>query len=165
MKVIVTLTKEYFYQHRKAGQPTGFAESVKNGSKIHTCRDNYDYWAAKIEALQKSGGNLCIREWSGKPYKDKQVTILEVPAETAAVQPLYLHQTPAGYMAYVETDGGTKKRVGIEQLAANDGFTDAADFTDFFKPLFKPCENVIKLAIIHFTPFRYGSGTESQGQE
>jgi uncharacterized protein YjhX (UPF0386 family) len=164
MKVIVTLTKEYFYQHRLSGQPTGFAEAVKNGKKIHTCRDNYEYWSAKIEALRQADGKLCIREWSGKPYRDKQNTIAEVPAETAAVQPLYIHMTPSGYMAYVETDDGTKKRVGIEQLAANDGFSDAADFIDFFNPLLNR-ESVIKLAIIHFTPFRYGSTDSSQRKE
>lgn len=32
----VILSKTFFPQHHKAGEPTGFAEEVKKGTKRHT---------------------------------------------------------------------------------------------------------------------------------
>lgn len=152
MKVVVTLTKEFFREHPKAGKPTHFAKSVKEGIKIHTCRDNYEYWAKKIEALKAANGTLCIREWSGKPYRSPQDTIEEIPSERVHVSTLTLTRLPgARYEAIV--DG---KEIDIRALATNDGFSDVRDFTAFLNPVFKMHgENTVKLAIIHFNEFEY----------
>lgn len=164
MKVVVTLTKKFFDQHPRAGQPTGFADAVKAGVKIHTCRDNYDYWVKKIEALKDADGTLCIREWTGRPFRSPQGTIKEIPAATVDVAKLKLTKVQPPFGAcrkptecYLATVDGVP--VDVEALARNDGFTDRRDFTAFIDPLFaKYGTDTITLAIIHFTPYRYGSG-------
>ncbi len=163
MKVVVTLTKKFFDQHPRAGQPTGFADAVKAGTKIHTCRDNYDYWVKKIDTLKDADGILCIREWTGKPYRSPQGTIKETPAAMVAVSKLELtkgkHRVEP-YRHSVEYYRATVDGVpvDVETLARNDGFTSAKDYVGFFTPLFdKAADGRIEMAIIHFTPYRYGS--------
>lgn len=48
MKVVVMLTKRFFDDHPRAGEETHFADLVREGKKIHTCRDNPEYWVKKI---------------------------------------------------------------------------------------------------------------------
>lgn len=57
MKTVVLLSKVFFEGHPKAGQPTNFAKSVKDGCKRHTVRSNYAYWEKKIAALKKARRN------------------------------------------------------------------------------------------------------------
>lgn len=161
MKVVVTLTKQFFNGHPRAGQPTDFADLVRSGKKIHTCRDNYDYWARKIEALKDAGGTLCIREWSGKPYRSPQDTIVEIPAESVHVSKLKLTRlsfdgptSGTHYHAYSAIVNG--KHIKIEDVAKHDGFTSERDFVAFLDPLFSKYQSTdIHLAIIHFNEFNY----------
>ena len=161
MKVVVTLTKQFFNGHPRAGQPTDFADLVRSGKKIHTCRDNADYWSGKIEALRDAGGTLCIREWSGKPYRSPQDTIVEIPAESVHVSKLKLTRiTQPGpsvgtfYHNYAAKVNG--KSVRIEEIAEHDGFTSSRDFVAFLDPLFSKYQSTdIHLAIIHFNEFNY----------
>ena len=161
MKVVVTLTKQFFSKHPRAGEETQFASLVKAGKKIHTCRDNYDYWASKIEALKAAGGTLCVREWSGRPYRSPQDTIVEIPAERVHVSKLKLTRisldgpTPGThYHAYSAIVNG--KNVRIEEVARHDGFECERDFVAFLDPLFdRDNTNTEYLAIIHFTDFNY----------
>ena len=104
MKTVVLLSKVFFEGHSKAGQPTNFAQSVKDGCKRHTVRSNYAYWEKKIAALKKQGGTLCIRQWSGKPYRSQQETILEVPASIISIQKVTIEQTDVNQLS-VQVDG------------------------------------------------------------
>ena len=157
MKAVVTLTKNFFAQHPSlAGQPTHFADMVKDGRKIHTCRANFVYWMAKIDALKAVDGTLCLREWTGKPYRSPQGRIMEIPAEVVGVERLVLTKDNHETECYHATVDG--REVDIAQLARNDGFTNPKDYTGFFTPLFDESKDgSIEMAIIHFTPFRYGS--------
>lgn len=158
MKVVVTLTKKFFNGHRRAGQPTDFADLVLSGKKIHTCRYNYDYWAKKIKILKDAGGMLCIREWSGKPYRSPQSTIVEIPSEFVHVSKLKItririkHPIPS----YVYIAVVNKKWVSILDIARNDGFSNIYDFESFIEPIFDRYKiNVAHFAIIHFNEFNY----------
>lgn len=161
MKVVVTLTKEFFKGHPRAGQSTCFAMMVREGVKIHTCRDNAEYWTKKIEMLKSADGTLCIREWSGRPYRSPQDTIVEIPAETVHVSKLKLTRiTQPGpsvgtfYHNYAAKVNG--KSVRIEEIAGHDGFTSSRDFVAFLDPLFSKYQSTdIHLAIIHFNEFNY----------
>jgi len=51
--------------HPRAGKPTGFRESILNGTKIHTLR--------QTAGNRKTGDIVSLREWAGKPYGSKQV--------------------------------------------------------------------------------------------
>lgn len=169
MKAVVTLTKKFFDAHPAlAGQPTGFANMVRSGKKIHTCRQNFLYWSAKIEALKAANGVLCIREWSGRPYRSPQDTIIEIPASAVGVERLVLtkgkhHVEPYRHTITYHRATVEGKEVDIAELARNDGFDNAIDYTDFFKPLFDEAEDgSIEMAILHFTTFRYGSKNQDQ---
>lgn len=175
MKTVITLTKVFFKGHPKAGEETRFADLVKTGGKIHTCRDNADYWMKKIDMLKATGGTLCIREWSDRPYRSPQNTIVEIPAERVHVSKLFLFR----YRAIVFDDTHTSynvvttykarvngKDVDIAKLARNDGFDNVDNFTAFLDPLFDKYKlrnkdmygkmrYIIRLAIIHFNEFNY----------
>lgn len=151
MKVVVILTAKYFNGHFKGGQPTMFADSVRQGKKIHTCRDNFNYWYEKIASLKASGGSLSIREWTGKPYRSQQGVILEVPSDKVHVSELILWKKEGYYKATIND-----KVVDLGLLAKNDGLQNERDFISFMEPLFvKYGRNVIRLAVIHFSEFVY----------
>lgn len=162
MKVVVILTKRFFDGHPRAGEETHFADLVRDGKKIHTCRDNADYWCNKIERLKAAGGTLSIREWEGKPYRSRQITIADIPAEQVDVQRLtvqraYVHilnsnaEPLVGYRATIND-----KLVPMKELATNDGFDRERDFEDFIDPLFdKYHSDTITLAVIYFNNYRY----------
>ncbi|MCI1681431.1 MAG: hypothetical protein LKI39_02620 [Bacteroides sp.] len=148
MKAVITLSKKFFKGHPKEGEETGFAEKVLSGNKIHTCRANYDYWAKKIARLKQTNGTLCIRQWSGKPYRSPQITIIDIPASRIEVQkmtfkPFIFH--PELIVIYVDGKGQIS-----EEVAANDGLS-LKDYQAWFKgyDLNKP------MAVIQFTNFKY----------
>lgn len=150
MKTVVLLSKVFFEGHPKAGQPTNFAKSVKDGCKRHTVRSNYAYWEKKIAALKKQGGTLCIRQWSGKPYRSQQETVLEVPASVVGIQ-VAISKTGVSQFS-VQVDG---REVPILEIAKNDGL-NSVEFTEFLRPILKGTEgNETTFAVIHFTNFRY----------
>ncbi len=151
MKTVVLLSKVFFKGHPKAGQPTNFSQSVKDGCKRHTVRSNYAYWEKKIAALKKQGGTLCIRQWSGKPYRSQQETILEVPASVVGIQQVAIAQTGVSQLS-VQVDGC---EIPISEIARNDGL-NSVEFTEFLRPILKNSEgNETTFAVIHFTDFRY----------
>jgi len=135
--------------------------------KIHTCRSNYEYWKKKIDKLKADGGVLSVREWIGKPYKKPgQNKIIDIPAKDIEVQKLILWKDKRkDYYAIEEiapihtiyeweaTVNGNN--IPITVLASNDGLT-VEDFKAWFLPVFeKRKTDILELAIIHFTKFRY----------
>ena len=176
MKAIVTLSKTFFPNHPKAGQETNFKQSVINGQvcercsgkhsavicidlncsdpsivrKIHTCRSNYENWKKKIDRLKESGGVLSVRQWSGKPYRSPQETIIDIPAEFVGVQKLTFDKDRDGntFWKYFTVDRNSA--IELETLANNDGLS-LKDLKEWFsgEDLNNP------MAIIHFTKFRY----------
>ena len=181
----VMLSKTFFPQHPKAGEPTEFREKVQKGTKRHTCRCNYDYWKDRIAKLQERQGVLSLRQWSGKPYEKGSHTekIMDVPASIVEVQPLVISrriETEELYTIMEAKPYATKRRyefyasvegtpVSIERLAANDGLT-VEDFKAWFNPVFddyaagrlkkgneviEPSEIALTFAVIQFTTFRY----------
>lgn len=151
MKTVVLLSKVFFEGHPKAGQPINFAKRVKDGCKRHTVRSNYAYWEKKIAALKKQGGTLCIRQWSGKPYRSQQETVLEVPASVIGIQKVVIAQTGVNQLS-TQVDG---REVPISEIAKNDGL-NSVEFTEFLRPILKTSEGYeTTFAVIHFTNFRY----------
>jgi len=138
--------------HPRAGEETHFSEKVLAGEKIHTCRLNYAYWKNKIDRLKAEGGVLSLRQWSGKPYRSKQETIIDIPAEIVGVQKLIVNVCD-GAEFYV---GENRKWIDSEILAKNDGLSEFY-FLDWFMPVLRKAksEGCQTLALIHFSIFRY----------
>lgn len=167
MKVIVTLATNFPKGHCKAGQPTKFAQSTKSGRKIHTCRENYEYWSRKILLAKEVGGTLCVREWTGKPYRSPQGKIIEVAANEVGISLLTLSRVKdfatQKYNYLAEVDSQT---VLIRELALNDGFRTTQEFIDWVEPIFrKHRSDKLTLGIIHFTPYRYGNTKEASNHK
>lgn len=159
MNVVVILSKDIFAEGKKASTPSDFARKVKTGAKRHTVRANFDYWKKKIAALQEKGGTLSLRQWTGKPYRSPQETIIEIPASLVEVQQLnmvrvtYVEGDNTYYDYLAKIDG---ERYPISKIAENDGLTEE-QFISWFAPFFDEVRDYTPLAfaVIHFTTFRY----------
>lgn len=163
----VILSKVFFPEHPKAGEETHFKESVINGTKKHSCRGNFHYWRKQMQNAQKAGRDVSIRRWEGKPYRSKQETILDVPANKCDVQTVSITvnshnpRLPLSPKAIL-WDGLAftgwlegKEEIDLNEVAKNDGLTPE-DFAAFIFPVFKQRQSrYLTFAIIHFTTFRY----------
>ncbi|MDR1459230.1 MAG: hypothetical protein LBI60_03345 [Bacteroidales bacterium] len=171
--LVILLSKTYFPQHPKAGKKTYFSYKTLSGlecadcgiespdacdncsqkpclHKIHTCRSNYEYWKKKIDCLKAEGGVLSVREWSERPYKSKQETIINIPSEIIGIQKLTIEYGTKKFIPYVDN-----KIIHLSDLAENDGL-GTYDYIDWFKPVFeKEKKEILDFVIIHFTKFRY----------
>jgi len=109
---------------------------LKRG-KMHTIRKNYEYWK------RFEGKEVTLFTWEGKPYRSKQKVFCT--KRIISVQGIELHARGSEYRWTVNGKG-----IFIPRLAANDGFINFNDFSEWFADC-KPG----KMAIIHFTDFRY----------
>jgi len=141
-KIYVLTVSEFFpRKHNKAGLPTGFINSISSLKKIHTIRDNYEWWANRADKINNGEAVLSVRCWTGKPYNSKQREVFVF--ERIGVEKLQLD--PLGWFINdIDHD------VTTEQLAINDGLN-----IEDFKNWFKGADFTIPKAIIHFTNFRY----------
>jgi len=142
---VITCAVNFPTTHPRKGEPTGFKEAILAGTKIHTIRTNFDFWAKRIIEVQAGRARISLREWSGKPYASKQVEFAELRADNGV-----------GFERLATYEHGSFRVEGLNAwrpvkpayLANHDGLS-LRDFTDWFK---KP---VFPMAIIHFTSFRY----------
>ena len=151
---VITLSRHFFANHKRAGEETHFKEKFLLGqgltdydtpslAKIHTIRANYPLWEKRIK--EDGRAVLSIRQWTGKPYRSKQVEIATLTAENGVgVQKLEFYNNTLGLC-----------HIGIVyqrkyELAHYDGLS-FEDWEEWFKgyDLSEP------MAIIHFTKFRY----------
>lgn len=160
---VITLSRHFLANHKRAGEETHFKEKFLLGqgltdydapsmAKIHTIRANYPLWEKRIKEVQEGRAVLSIRQWTGKPYRSKQVEIAMLTAKNgvgvqkARIMPEanFLIAIDENYDKYLCTADE------IEKIAQNDGLS-IEDWKEWFRgyDLSKP------MAIIHFTKFRY----------
>lgn len=81
---VITLSRHFLANHKRAGEETHFKEKFLLGqgltdydtpsmAKIHTIRANYPLWEKRIKEVQEGRAVLSVRQWTGKPYRSKQV--------------------------------------------------------------------------------------------
>lgn len=149
---VITLSKYFLAMHKRAGEETNFKEKFLNGEKIHTIRANYPLWEKRIKEVQEGRAVLSIRQWTGKPYRSKQVEIATLTAEDEiGVQAARI---VAGiYLKIIFGENFEHYFVSEEErtlLAKNDGLS-----LEDWKGWFKGYDLSEPMAIIHFTKFRY----------
>lgn len=174
---VIMLSKQFPVGHPRAGAPTFFCvkfllaigcpyceieqdlsgENISSCNscwnatkepKLHTIRANFPAWQKRIAEVQSGAACLSIRQWSGKPYRSKQLEIARLTASDGiGVQLLDL----SGKAFPVVIDGvpHTEPEI-VQSIAANDGLS-LEDWENWFKC----CDKSKPLAIIHFTKFRY----------
>ncbi|KAA6316977.1 hypothetical protein EZS27_032801 [termite gut metagenome] len=130
MIAVITLSKTFFTGHPRKDEETGFREKVIEGTKIHSCRQNYEYWELKIKRLKKADGVLSIRQWSDKPFCGKQEIITEVPADVVGIQKLCL------WRGFEHPAVIGREIFSINELAKNDGLS-LEDYQSWLAPAFK----------------------------
>ena len=149
---VITLSQNFPAMHKQAGKPTNFKEKFLRGEKIHTIRANYPLWEKRIKEVQDGRAVLSVRQWTGKPYRSKQVEITTLTAEDEiGVQAARI---VAGiYLKIIFDDNFEHYFVSEEErtlLAKNDGLS-----LEDWKEWFRSYDITNPLAIIHFTNFRY----------
>lgn len=156
---VITLSRVFPAKHSKAGEPTKFRDAFNAGQvfnrgsgclyvrpKLHTIRANYPLWEKRIKEVQEGNAVLSVRQWTGKPYRSKQVEIARLTAANGVgIQMLrFLGDNFNG--GYIRNGVYPSDKI----LAKNDGLS-LADWEAWFRGY-----DVSKsLAIIHFTKFRY----------
>ncbi|ATV32516.1 hypothetical protein CUC00_08545 [Prevotella intermedia] len=141
---VITISKHFLTTHKRAGEETNFKEKFLNGEKIQTIRANYPLWEKRIKEVQEGRAALSIRQWTGKPYRSKQVEIARLTTEDGVgIQLLELTNDLSECII-------GDHRHSYVSVAKNDGL-HSADWLDWFS-----CYDLSKpMAIIHFTKFRY----------
>lgn len=142
---VLTLSKNFMSGHIRQGEPTHFKDQLLGGRKIHTIRAG-EYWKKVIDRVNAGEAILSVREWSGAPYKSKQVEIKQFDKlgwQEFRIERLTVldgRPTIDNRAIYVRE---------LEKVADNDGL-NYFDFLQWFRYP-KP----FKGGIIHFTDFRY----------
>lgn len=138
---VLTLSHTFPKGTLDAGEPTGFKEKLLAGKKIHTIRANYEWWLKRINQIQAGEACLSIRQWSGKPYRSKQVEIARLTKKDGVgIEQVTLPHIANRPDIFNQFPG----------LDTNDGLT-----REQWLYWFAGYDTKEPLAIIHFTPFRY----------
>lgn len=161
----IMLSKVFPATHSRKGEPTYFSQKVQAGQhptafpnevpKLHTIRENYDLWRDRIAQVQAGEAEICLRQWTGAPYRSKTVEIMRLDwQDCVGIQKLnfgwhYCEQIPVIEGCYMYGENGSKA-----ELAKNDGLS-IEDWQEWFKGHEKDTVYDKPLAIIHFTNFRY----------
>lgn len=169
---VITLSHFFPTTHRRAGQPTNFRAAMIAGqtsarckksnpamcmgecstglSKLHTIRANYPLWEKRVKKIQAGHAVISVRQWSGKPYRSKQVEIARLTADDGVgIQKLCFDKDKDGVPSfrYPDING---KYIDRETLANNDGLSKE-DWQEWFMGY----DLSKSMAVIHFTKFRY----------
>lgn len=95
-----------------------FALKVRSGSKRQTIRP-------VPKRLPKVGDFESWRQWSGKPYRSKQIELALV--QITEVKPITITKR-----CRVELDGRDLSSLAVVHLAHGDGFNEGRDLLDWF---------------------------------
>lgn len=160
---VITLSQHFPATHPKAGKRTLFAskvldtfndkpsvDKIDSDYKRHTIRANYPLWAKRFEQIERGEACLSIRQWTGEPYRSKQVEIARLTKEDGiGLQELiYKKENRLSPARYTIEDC----EIDTRMLAENDGLT-LEDWESWFSnPKYDLSQS---MAIIHFTNFRY----------
>ena len=142
---VLSLSKSFPRTHARAGEPTEFREKFLKEEKIHTIRANYELWSKRIAEVRAGRAVLSVRQWTGKPYRSKQVEIATLTAEDGVgLQRLEFTDCRLRF-PYVGSEWNS-----MVSIAENDGLS-LNDWVEWFNGY----DHSRPMAIIHFTNFRY----------
>ena len=144
-KVNLVISRKFPVQHPRAGQTTGLVDKLLKEAKIHTIRDNIDYWTGKVARVNAGEMYISAKMWLGRPYASPQQEMRRI---TKAGLQIIEMSYRSGRLT-VQIDG--REYTELEILAGNDGLS----LEDFIGWFFPDRRTHYKGAIIHFTDFRY----------
>jgi len=143
---VLMVARAFLATHPRAGEETNFASMILAKEKLHTIRGNFDNWKPKLDEINAGKAVLSLREWTGKPYKSKQKTIIEL--SSVGYQKIRMDKAGSFYV-------DERPIFDVEDLSLNDGLV-LEDFLSWFgvKKMVEKGETFEGI-IIHFTDWRY----------
>ena len=145
-KVVVMLSTTFPVGHSKAGEPTEFAQSILDGTKIHTIRaDKKWLWKKRTDDVNAGKKYVSVREWTGRPYNSEHKKIAAF--DHVGLQTITITNSSTGAQCWID-----EKEVPIYEVAKNDGCS-VDDFLEFM--FLGSKSNIFEGVVIHFTDFRY----------
>lgn len=145
---VITLSQHFPSTHKRKGEATNFEDKFRRQIKLHTIRANYELWEKRFQKIKAQEACLSVRQWTGAPYRSKQVEIARLTIRDGiGIQKMLINES-VSYPLISPRMSSTP--VSWIKLAFYDGLS-LEDWKDWFRNynLSKP------LAIIHFTKFRY----------
>ena len=152
----IMLSKVFPATHSRKGEPTYFSQKVQAGQhptafpnevpKLHTIRENYNLWRDRIAQVQAGEAEICLRQWTGAPYRSKTVEIMRLGwQDGVGIQKLNFgwandEQIPVIEGWYMYGENGSKA-----ELAKNDGLS-LEDWQEWFKGSQRTCRGIKELA-------------------
>lgn len=147
-KIYVLTVSQYFpATHTRAGDETEFIKKILAGTKIHTIRGNYDFWAKRAEKINKGEAVLQVRVWKGKPYRSPQQPVFEF-------KKIGIEKIKKDFLLGWHVINDKKGIISVDEfeIAYHDGL-----IVEDFNSWFPKDDYTDPMAIIHFTKdFRYG---------
>lgn len=146
-KAPLMISNEFPVTHKRAGESTGFKEKILCGSKVHTIRNNYDWWHDKAVMINSGEMELCLKSWIGRPYHTKQEQWLTL--SSIGIQKIRMEYDAEQnhILAFVD-----EKQVPVQMLALHDGLS-VEDFIDWF--FYGSKGSTFEGVVIHFTKLHY----------
>lgn len=123
-------------------------KAVNFRKKIHTIRANYPLWEQRFAEIERGDACLSVRQWTGMPYRSKQVEIGCLTARDGIG--IQILSFPGGDISAPITSGRRRKLLNLNDLSRNDGLS----YSDWYK-WFEKYDRSKPMVIIHFTKFRY----------
>lgn len=152
------LSKVFPVTHKRAGEPTLFSQKVQAAKyptvypdevpKLHTIRANCPLWEKRIAEVQAGNAEICLRQWTGLPYRSKTVEIMRLTADDGVGLQKLRFTVDVDCSRIALIDGISLPCLRV--LANNDGLS-LDDWNDWFRGY----DGSKPMAIIHFTSFRY----------
>lgn len=163
----IPLSRVFPATHPKKGEHTFFREKIMASlgrheelrqecfqepkpNKLHTIRENVEYWKKRIDEINAGNAVLEVYEWTGKPYNSYAKTLFTFDQHSGVgYQDLLFSKSNLDFPIVFNRNDGVLALMP-NNIAKNDGLS-LEDFKDWFKKsnLEKP------KIIIHFTDFRY----------
>lgn len=128
-----------------------FCGLIISGKKIHTLRQNYDFWMHRVNRCDK----LEIRYWKDKPYRSKQEHLRTLDRYNANFGVQRIRKETDGiypgspFSLYLVKNEEYLQQLLLDEVARNDGLSES-DFISWFSDY--PDGD---MACIQFTGFRY----------
>lgn len=136
-KRILIVSSKFMKSHPRAGELTHFPVNIVNGTKLHTIRNNYEYWKKIVDEVNRGEASLEIRTWSGMPYRSKQINVKGFYKGQIGIQPCVVDADAE--VVYVKGSLNT-----CDYIEASDGLS-IEDFWNWFP------KTIEDACIIHFT--------------
>lgn len=126
---VITVSRNFPKTHPAAGKPTHFVESILNGRKTTTIRNNEKrHWDKVARAVKEEKAIISMRYWVGKPYASKQKEFAK--CTKLATKRVFITNDHNGFEMSI--DGKYQDNIALDVVIVKEGFRKPDHFYDWF---------------------------------